>query len=209
MTPAAWLSVAAVCALGAASPGPSLAVVVRHALGGSRARGVACALAHALGVGVYALVTAAGLAAVLVARPGLYRALALAGACYLAWLGVGALRRRGGAPATAAGATPGGIAAAARDGFAMALLNPKIAAFFLALFSQFVTPGTGATDAAILWATATVIDGAWYALVAVALTGSGAVARLRARGVLIDRASGVLLLGLAAWTAAQAVAVGG
>lgn len=208
MTPGVWLSVATVCALGAASPGPSLAVVVRHALGASRAQGVACALAHAAGVGVYALLTAAGLAAVLAAHPGLYRAVALAGAAYLAWLGLGALRA-GGAGDAGAQATRAGLGGAMRDGFVMALLNPKIAVFFLALFSQFVHPDSGALDTAILWATATVIDGAWYSFVAVGLTGPAALRGLRARAGLLNRATGVLLLVLAAWTLTQVAAAPG
>ncbi|MDZ7749485.1 MAG: LysE family translocator [Halofilum sp. (in: g-proteobacteria)] len=151
--------------------------------------------------------TAAGLATAPPARPGLYRALALAGAGYLAWLGVGALRARG-ATADVSAPAARGLGGAARDGFTMALLNPKIAVFFLALFSQFVTPGAGAADTAILWATATVIDGAWYSLVAVGLTGSAALGWLRARGALIDRATGLMLLALAAWTVLEVLARG-
>ena len=208
MTPAAWASVAAICALGAASPGPSLALVVRHSLSGSRALGVACALAHAMGVGVHALLTAAGLAAVLVAHPGLYRLLAVAGALYLAWLAWGILRQPG-AHTPSAGPGGAGIGAAMRDGFLMALLNPKIAVFFLALFSQFVSPDSDAFDMAVLWATATAIDGAWYSLVAVGLTGSRWLDGLRSHGAVVERVTGVLLLGLAAWTLGQAALGGG
>jgi threonine/homoserine/homoserine lactone efflux protein len=199
LTPGTWLSVALVCALGAVSPGPSLAVVVRHALGGSRAHGVTCALAHACGVGLYALATAAGLAAVLVAQPALYRVLAAAGALYLAWLGLGALRATGAAFEAMEPAT-GGLTGAARDGFAMALLNPKIAVFFLALFSQFVTPDAGAREMALLTLIAFGIDGAWYMAVAIGLTGERVLGRLRGQAWRIERATGIVLLGLAAWT---------
>ena len=48
-----WLSLAAVCAMGAMSPGPSLAMVLRHTLGGGRAPGVIAGVSHALGVGFY------------------------------------------------------------------------------------------------------------------------------------------------------------
>lgn len=206
MTPGAWLSVAAVCALGAISPGPSLAVVVRHALSGSRARGIACALAHATGVGLYALVTVAGLAAVMLARPALYRALALAGALYLLWLGMEALRARGAVARATPGVTATGLGAAARDGLVIALLNPKIAAFFLALFSQFVTPGAGVRDGAILWLTAMAIDGAWYTLVALVLSRPGRIERLRRRRAWIERLTGIVLLAVGGWTLAHALA---
>lgn len=192
---------AAVCALGAMSPGPSLAVVVRHTLSGSRARGIACALAHAAGVGLYALLTVAGLAAVLLARPALYRAVAIAGALYLLWLGMAALRARGTAVGSAAAGTmPAGVGGAARDGLVIALLNPKIAAFFVALFSQFVAPDSGVRDGAILWLTAMVVDGAWYSLVAVALSRPGWTGLLRRRRAWIERLTGIALIVVAGWT---------
>ena len=59
-----WLSLLFVCLLGAMSPGPSLAMVIRHTLGGGPLKGITCAWAHALGIGVYALVTLAGLAGI-------------------------------------------------------------------------------------------------------------------------------------------------
>lgn len=200
MTPGAWLSVAAVCALGAISPGPSLAVVVRHTLSGSRARGIACALAHAAGVGLYALLTVAGLAAVMLARPALYRALAIAGALYLLWLGMDALRARGAWAHEAAAGTPMGLGGAARDGFVIALLNPKIAAFFLALFSQFVAPDSGVRDGTILWLTAMLIDGTWYTLVALVLSRPGRIERLRRRRAWIERLTGIALIVVGGWT---------
>lgn len=188
--------------LGAASPGPSLAVVVRHTLGGSRAHGIAAALAHAVGVGIYAALTVVGLAALMVAEPGIYRALTLAGAAYLLWLGIGALRAGDDGTHAGAARARAGIALAARDGFAIAFLNPKIAVFFLALFSQFVAPHSGALDTLILALTALVIDGGWYTLVAVALSRPDRLAWLQRHRHTIERITGVVLIALAAWTLA-------
>lgn len=202
MTLGAWLSVVAVCALGAASPGPSLLVVVRHALK-NRRQGVAAALAHAAGIGLYALLTVLGLAAVLAAHPLAYQTVAIGGALYLAWLGVGALRG-GEETAAAAPGAPVNWSSAVRDGFNIALLNPKVAIFFLLLFSQFVAPEAGVRDTAILALTAMLVDAGWYLLVALALSGS-AFAALRRRQRLLNRVSGVLLLGIAAWTLGRAV----
>ncbi len=203
MTWTAWLSLAAVCTMGAMSPGPSLAVVVRHTVRRSRAHGVAVAMAHALGVGFYALVTTLGLAAVLVAHPVLYQGLALAGAVYLAWLGWRAMRASAGTLSTGGPAMAGGVFAAARDGFLIAFLNPKIAVFFLALFSQFVHADMTLAETAIFWATATVIDGGWYALVALALSRGRVLDWLRRHAHWVDRLTGVILLGLAAVTSVR------
>lgn len=200
MTLTGWLSLVAVCALGAMSPGPSLAVVVRHTVGHSRGHGLCVAVAHALGVGLYALATALGLAALIAETAALYRGLALAGAAYLLWLGAAALRAGGarGEPRSAPGPQ---LVDALRDGFAIALLNPKIAVFFLALFSQFVRPGMGAAEVVLLAATATLIDGGWYALVALGLSGAGPGRWVRRHAAAIERLTGALLVLLAFTTA--------
>jgi threonine/homoserine/homoserine lactone efflux protein len=201
MTLSVWLSVLAVCTLGAMSPGPSLALVVRHSVVNSRVHGLAAALAHALGVGLYALLTTLGLALVLTRMPRLFTALAVAGAAYLFWLGVTALRSAGpGRGIDTAVAAPAGPGHAAREGFLIAFLNPKIAVFFVALFSQFVHPGMSAREHALLWATATGVDGLWYACVALVLTRRGIAERLRRHAALIDRISGTVLIALGSVT---------
>ena len=76
-------------------------------------------------------------------------------------------------------------------------MNPKIALFFLALFSQFVRPDAGMTEKAIMAATAGVIDALWYIIVAVVLSHSIILERLRARACLLDRLFGLILIALA------------
>ena len=208
MTLAAWLSLLAICALGAMSPGPSLAVVIRNTVKNGRAAGLATALAHGLGVGLYALATALGLAAVLAAEAAVFNAFALAGSAYLLWLGANALRGsdRFAEPAPAGAIASRNLVEAGRDGFAIAFLNPKIALFFLALFSQFIPREAGAAEVAILAGTATVVDALWYALVATGLSASGIAGWLRRHGVWIERITGALLVLLALSTATSALA---
>ncbi|GHA94480.1 LysE family translocator [Modicisalibacter luteus] len=191
-----WLSLAAVCAMGAMSPGPSLAMVLRHTLGGGRTPGVVAGLSHALGVGFYALLTVWGLGAVITHQPMLFNMITWAGAAYLAWLGIKALGAgRGGALEAQAVIT--NPVQAARDGVLVALANPKLILFFVALLSQFVSADMGWMAKAIIVATATLIDGAWYVLVAVALSHSRVMPWLQARAHWINRITGVLLLALA------------
>ncbi|AGY92721.1 hypothetical protein SPICUR_09000 [Spiribacter curvatus] len=215
MTLSAWLALVAVCVLGAMSPGPSLALVVRSTINRGRGAGLITALSHGLGVGVYALATALGLAAVIATQQPLFTAITLAGAAYLLWLGASAMQATHSgaagaseAPAGPAGAahggTPGGLAAA-RDGLAMALLNPKIAVFFVALFSQFVSTDANGWTVAVLAGTATTVDAGWYALVAMGLSASGGAAWLRRHRVWIERLTGAVLVFLALSTAATVI----
>lgn len=193
-----WLSVAAVCALGAMSPGPSLAVVVRNTLGNSRVHGLATAWAHASGIGFYALLTTLGLAVVVERYRPLYLALAVLGALYLVYLGVGALRAGGTVRLEPGERRHRAVAGAAREGFFIAFLNPKIAVFFLAVFSQFIHRGMSLGQHLGLSGTAAVIDGLWYSLVAVALSRGRWAGWLRRRAAWIDRATGVVLILVAA-----------
>ncbi|MBZ9567688.1 LysE family translocator [Modicisalibacter tunisiensis] len=191
-----WLSLAAVCAMGAMSPGPSLAMVLRHTLGGGRTPGVVAGLSHALGVGLYALLTVWGLGAVVSQEPVLFRIITWGGAAYLAWLGIKALQAgRGGALEAQAAVTD--PLQAARDGVLVALGNPKLILFFVALLSQFVSPDMSIAGKALIVATAALIDGLWYVLVAVALSHSAVLPWLQARAHWINRLTGVLLLALA------------
>jgi len=197
MSFAAWLSVATICVLGAMTPGPSLAVVLRYSVGHSRQAGFACALAHALGIGFYAVITMTGLGILFQTVPVFHNAVSILGALYLIWLAIKAWR---GAKAGAkfdvdsAGKVSGSILQAARDGFMIAFLNPKIALFFLALFSQFVSPEFEWGGKFLLAFTAAVIDGAWYCLVAVGLSHGAVLPWLRDHAAWIERIIAVLFV---------------
>ena len=191
-----WLSLAAICAMGAMSPGPSLALVLRHTLGGGRLTGMIAAVCHALGVGLYALLTVWGLGALIAGFPLLFQLITWGGAAYLAWLGVKALRA-GQTGALHPQAVVTSREQAAKEGILVALGNPKLILFFVALLSQFVTPDMGVLAKAIIVLTAMIIDGGWYVLVAVALSHSRVLPWLQQRVAWINRITGILLIALA------------
>lgn len=189
-----WLALALVCLLGAMSPGPSLAVVVRTTLGATRRHGIAAALAHACGVGLYALASVLGLALLLQTHAGLYRAITWAGAGYLMWLGLQGWHAGSSFLCASAALNAIPVARAARDGLAISLLNPKLAIFFIALFSQFIRPQVGWPGRLVMVLTAAGIDASWYVLVTLLISQSGILAWLRLRATGLNRAMGTLLL---------------
>ena len=192
-----WLGLLAICCLGAMSPGPSLAMVVRHTLGGGRGKGIICAWAHSIGIGVYALVTLLGLAVVLKQAPMVFNGIAIIGALYLAYMGVQALRSKGGMSDKLAAGKSTDAFTAARDGLAISLFNPKIMLFFLALFSQFVMIADNMTAKGLIVLTPLLVDGLWYTLIALVLSHSAVLPKLREKAALIDKLSGVVLILLA------------
>ncbi len=189
-----WLQIAAVCAAGAASPGPSLAVVVRNTVAGGRAQGVATGLGHGLGVGLYAFGAVAGVSAIVAHQPTLHLAIELGGAAYLAWLGIQALRHAG----EDHGPSGSGGRTGFTEGFAVAFLNPKIAVFFLALLGPFLPADASSADRVGVATLACVIDASWYCFAALVLAATGAAARLERHGQALDRVLGVVLLAVAA-----------
>ncbi|MFD1008721.1 LysE family translocator [Oceanisphaera ostreae] len=192
-----WLALVTICTVGAMSPGPSLAVVMRNTMRGGQSHGVLTALGHGAGVGLYALMTALGLALIIANHPLLFDVIRYGGAAFLAWLGIKALL----AKASPEGDTTAVHHIAGRqgafEGFMVAFLNPQLAIFFVALFSQFVHADTDWQQSSIMMLTAGGIDAAWYVLVALVLSRGPVLAWLKAKSIWLDRLSGIVLLALA------------
>ena len=79
-------------------PGPDTAVVTKNALMGGRRSGIYCAFGVAIGLTVWTVAAAVGLAALLQASAVAFLVLKIAGAIYLVWIGIQMLRARGPAP---------------------------------------------------------------------------------------------------------------
>jgi threonine/homoserine/homoserine lactone efflux protein len=195
MDAAAWISVASVCAAGAMSPGPSLAVVVKNTVQGGRKQGVMTAIGHGLGVGFYAFVAVFGMARVLDAFPGMARGIEIGGGLYLLWLGIQAFRFAGKGDMTQQQTDRRGFF----DGMAISVLNPKIAVFFLALLVPFLPLDATAADRAGVAGLAMVIDGGWYMFAAILLATTGAADWLASKGIWVDRVLGTILFAVAGW----------
>ena len=196
MESAAWISIASICAVGAMSPGPSLAVVVRNTITGGRLQGVLTGIGHALGVGIYALVAVFGMAMVLAQFPSAMRTIEVCGGLYLLWMGIQTFRFAGkGSMESKGGQKVRGFA----DGFAISGLNPKIAVFFLALLGPFVPVEASAFERFGVASLALMIDGCWYVLVAISLVQTGASDWLARQGLWVDRILSLLLLGVGLW----------
>ncbi|ASA57293.1 LysE family translocator [Vibrio gazogenes] len=193
----AWLSLFTICLLGAMSPGPSLAMVTKHTLAGGRLNGIATAWAHALGIGTYAFLTIIGLSIVLQKAQWLFQAISLVGAVYLAYLGWKALRSQGGVATNVATGMRISVWQSAKEGLMISILNPKIALFFTALFSQFITLSHDVTSRTIVVMTPLIVDGLWYTLLTLLFSSAAVLTRLKRKAVLIDRISGVVLIALA------------
>ena len=149
-------------------------IVARDVSQGWRA-GVTSALAVGGGNFVHALAATAGLSALLVASAEAFTIVKWAGAAYLVWIGVRTLL--GSDTKSEAPAPPiQPLSRIARQGFVVAVLNPKTAIFFLAFVPQFVNPSHGPVAwqfliLGTLFAILGIVTDSAYGVLAVALLG--------------------------------------
>jgi threonine/homoserine/homoserine lactone efflux protein len=124
------------------SPGPNMAFVLSHGVAHGPRGGFAAALGISSADLVHTLFAATGVTALVAAWPPSFDLLRYAGALYLLWLAVQALRSNGGLPAGAK-AQPSVFARIVRMAFLNNLVNPKALLFFMVFLPQFVDPARG------------------------------------------------------------------
>ena len=191
---ASLLGLSFVCAMGAMSPGPSLAVVLRNTISGGRLQGIMTGVGHGIGFGIYALIAVTGLSALLLAHDSLFILLQWGGALVLLWLSYNMLTYiSSGEEKEHEGSHRQGFI----EGFLISFLNPKILVFLVAIFSQFIDPQMSQLDRLFMAILAGIIDTTWYVLVAAVLAGTPLIDSLRSNSVIIDRSIGLVLLLLA------------
>ncbi|GKQ39406.1 LysE family translocator [Streptomyces sp. A012304] len=193
-------SFVAMCLILAATPGANLTVVLGCARQGGQRAAVAATVGLTLGKVFWAAGSVLGLAALLATSRVAYDTLRLAGAAYLVWLGVQALRsaRRRSALRRPEGAAPslsalGGF----RRGLIGDLLNPKVGIFYTTVFPQFIGPDDAVVPAAaaLLVAHAAVLM-TWCPGMSCLLTRMGRRVARPGVSAALDRIMGCALIGL-------------
>lgn len=194
------LSFLAVSVLVTLAPGPDNLMVLGQSLARGRVAGFGLALGCALGCFTHTLWATLGVSAVLLASPNAFFALKLAGAAYLTWLGVQALRSGNvGAPGGTRSPPLPWFRYVIR-GFVANAVNPKVALFFMAFLPQFVRPDAGPVGSQM------VTLGVVFALQTVVVFGSiayaaGSIGQLLSRrprlGLWLDRLAGLIFITLA------------
>ncbi|MFQ3344469.1 MAG: LysE family translocator [Candidatus Poseidoniales archaeon] len=195
MNPEQWVGLALVFCLGAMSPGPSLAVVLRNTLSGGRQQGIMTGLGHGIGFGVYAFLAAAGIATALSLHESTEIILKSGGIIILVWLGIVFVRHAIQGPTETKQEINQGSQnrQGFRQGFLIALLNPKIMAWMLALYTPFIQTDTEITTLLGMGLLGMVIDGTWYVTVATVLTTGNRIEKLKSLSHIIDGTMGILM----------------
>tara|TARA_B100001996_G_C18352388_1_gene474502 strand:- start:12 stop:623 length:612 start_codon:yes stop_codon:yes gene_type:complete len=179
-----------ICAMGAISPGPSLAVVIRNTITGGRFQGVMTGIGHGIGLGIYAFIAVLGLSSLILRNELIFNTMQWMGVFLLLWLSYNMFTNE---PPVLTKEHKVSSRRGFIEGFMISFLNPKILVFFVAIFSQFITNDLSFYDRTVMAILAGIIDTTWYVFVALMLAGTPLIERIRVNAVIIDRTIGMVL----------------
>lgn len=124
------------------APGPDIVTVLARGVSQGPRAGMAAALGFATGCLFHTALAALGVAALIRSSPIAFNVVRYAGAAYLVWIGVQALRHRSSFALDAARA-PRALGTIYRQSVVGNALNPKVTLFFLSFLPQFVNASAG------------------------------------------------------------------
>ncbi len=194
-----WTTFLIAAALLNLSPGPDIAFILGQTVRGGRWAGFAAMFGIWSGAFGHVLMAAAGLSVVLASSAVAFSVVKWAGAAYLIWLGIKALRSDGGSFVSEGGAVRASFGRIYQQGLMVGLLNPKVALFFLAFLPQFVVDGAGPVWAQLFLHGFMIIVVAGFIEPPLVLLGEKLTTRLRnspSIGLWMDRTLGGIFVAL-------------
>ncbi|MDR1010528.1 MAG: LysE family translocator [Opitutaceae bacterium] len=193
--------------VGLISPGPDFFLIVKNSMSGSRSRAFATGWGIAAGLCIQVLALSLGLA---VAPPKVLLAVQLAGAAFLAWVGLKALLAKSEATKSDAAKTEealanrgarirkrGQAAAGFMEGFLCNVTNVKVFVFFTSIFSQFVTDDSSASWRVLMPAVVVLHGAVMWTLITWALLFPPVARQLARMQRWLPRVFGMILIGFA------------
>ena len=186
-----WSQFAIVCIIGAMSPGPSLAVVIRNNINYNRLAGILTSIGHGLGIGVYATLAILGLGIILQTNQNIFLIIQILGLVFLFFLGLLFINQKNSEEKIEV--NPNQLNSFLQ-GFSIAIINPKILIWFTAIYSQFISIEATFIFNTILVLTASIIDAIWYIIVSLLITGYGFKNFLIERRIFIQKITGSVLI---------------
>lgn len=143
LTPEQFFGFLAAAVLITLSPGPDNLMVLGVGMSRGRRQGMVFGLGCALGCLSHTVLAALGVSALIAASPIAFTTLKICGGVYLIWLGIQALRSKGGSKAKAVENSNESLVRLFAKGLFANAINPKVVLFFLSFLPQFVAPAHG------------------------------------------------------------------
>lgn len=195
-----FFTVALIHLLALMSPGPDFVMISRNSLIYSRRSGIYSAIGLACGMAVHATYSLIGIGLIIAKSVVLFSILKFVGAAYLIYFGYFCLRAKPNHLQNFSTEKHQDLTriAALRIGFLTNILNPKATLFFLALFTQVVSPETPKFIQILYAIEMCFATFVWFAFVAIILSGKKVRAKFVKTQHWFERIFGVLLIGLGA-----------
>ena len=196
MTLITFVQVFTVCLLGAMSPGPSMAVVISNAIFKGRYNGILTSIGHGIGIAVYATFAVLGLGLIIKTNIFVFNGLKILSIIFLIFIGVKSILTKEKINFEREDMNENTISFL--QGFSIAILNPKILVWFIAIYSQFMSTDNELLFNIYLVSIAGIIDACWYIILSLVVTTASALSFFHTKIDLIKKIQGFffIILGL-------------
>ncbi|RDV24141.1 LysE family translocator [Alteromonas aestuariivivens] len=196
-----FVTIALVHLVAVASPGPDFAVVLRNSIAYGRQTAIYTSLGIGVGILLHVAYSLVGLSVLIQSTPWLFTTFSFLAAGYLVYLAIGALKSQPGSVTSAPEEHRLGTLSHQKafwSGFLTNGLNPKATLFFLSLFTAIISTETPFPIKLAYGIYLSIATAAWFCLLSYLLSTSKVANLIGKNGYWLDRAMGVILLGLAA-----------
>ncbi len=196
-----FLLIASAHLLAVASPGPDFAIVMRQSLIFGRRPAIVTSIGIGLAIFVHVAIALIGVGALIKSTPWLFTSIKIAGALYLGYIGLQAIRAK--KPAQDAPKTDKKahelmpLTKAFRQGFVTNVLNPKATLFFFSLFTSLISASTPIKIQLVYGVWMAFATAAWFVSLSFLLSHKKVRGFFADYGYWIDRILGAFLIGLA------------
>lgn len=198
-----WVLLVVVFGFAVVAPGPDFVMAVRNSVVFSRRAGLFTAIGFALGACVHVIYSIIGISVLIAKSAFLFSIIKYIGAGYLLYIGVKAIRSKGHNASISdldeeKSKKKRSMTAfqALRSGFITNVFNPKAIMFFLALFTQILSPDLPISVQIIFGLTCAIMVWVWFSCVALVLTHKRIQNMFLGVSKWIDRVCGGLMIGL-------------
>ena len=196
MTLITFVQVFTVCLLGAMSPGPSMAVVINNAIFKGRHNGILTSIGHGMGIAIYATFAVLGLGLIVETNIFIFNGLKILSIIFLIFIGLKSILNKEKFDFEKKDIKENAVSFL--QGFSIAILNPKILIWFIAIYSQFMSKDNEFIFNIYLISIAGLIDMCWYIILTLAVTTTSALNFFQSKLTLIQKIQGFffIVLGL-------------
>ena len=194
MTLITFAQVFVVCLLGAMSPGPSMAVVINNAIFKGRYNGVLTAIGHGIGIVVYATLAVLGLGLIVKNNIFIFNSLKILSIIFLIFIGVKSILNKEKSNFNRIDIKEKTFSFL--QGFSIAILNPKILVWFIAIYSQFMSADNKLMFNIYLVSIAGIVDACWYIVLTLTITTSPVLNFFQTKENIIQKIQGFFFITL-------------